>query len=557
MPARQETYAFVYNRVTYDKAKERRPRVVLTDEQCNRFFDTMDALLLYVNDHFEVVEGFSLEYTGQIGDLKTALVAQTLWENVDIIDQFVRDNPFHLPQNCLDTALAWKAALPGFFTVVRYQNGRALLMNDLGVFSISGVTNELEGEIGKAPAYVELVLLPFDDLIVYDGFLQAFDTQGTHEETVQIQDEFENRCAQGIISTASEFSRVVADYQAARRNDELDALLADVAREAAGDVEQIPEGFHRSVLAGLGELEREAAIAAERKKREQDPSADMRAFHALDFVFTPNDRENRTHADVLQEQALNCAIASVLSRGVIGIEEAYDQYRALVPEPLDRTLFDELVTYEASFSDAYFGLWQHDSHTYLTYYSMTPDYIAQLASRAGTVLNLREELDYYESYKQGLLRMRTETSPKPLPRTLLENTPLGELLGDPSALRLRRFLDERIPDGQDDYTFADLAVQEMAFAAIESGNLEEVFRLRDDLGLANCTTDVELMNRLLANLFNAMPSWENNGWSPQELYEQLTGRRVFYNENGTVMRVGPDDPCPCGSGKPYRSCCGR
>ena len=54
-----------------------------------------------------------------------------------------------------------------------------------------------------------------------------------------------------------------------------------------------------------------------------------------------------------------------------------------------------------------------------------------------------------------------------------------------------------------------------------------------------------------------MPSWENNGWSPQELYEQVTGRKMFYNEDGTIMKIGADDPCPCGSGKKYRDCCGR
>jgi len=54
-----------------------------------------------------------------------------------------------------------------------------------------------------------------------------------------------------------------------------------------------------------------------------------------------------------------------------------------------------------------------------------------------------------------------------------------------------------------------------------------------------------------------MPSWENNGWSPQELYEQLTGRKLFYNEDGSVMKLGADDPCPCGSGKTYRNCCGK
>ena len=207
----------------------------------------MDALLLYVNERFQVVEGFTLDYESQIGDMKVSLVARTLWENVEIIDAFVRDNPAHLPQQCLDTALAWKNALPGMYIVVRYQGGRALMMNDVGVFSVSGVTLELEGEIGKVPAYVEMVLLPFDDLVVYDGFMQVYDVGGTASD----------------MSTAAEFIDVAGMHLATKRDEELDALLAELSREAAGDEETLPPGFHRGVLAGLDTLERESAVAAE------------------------------------------------------------------------------------------------------------------------------------------------------------------------------------------------------------------------------------------------------------------------------------------------------
>ena len=534
--------------------------MVLDNEQCERFFDTMDALLFYVNDRFKVVEQFTLNYTGQIGDLKTALVAQALWDNVEIIDEFVRDNPFHLSQRHLDTARSWKVALPGIYTVVRYQNGRALMMNDRGVFSVCGVTNEIEHEIGKAPAYVDLVLIPFDDLIVYDGFLQAYEPEGTHEETTRIQDGFENLCAKGIISTAREFEESAQAYLASKRDDELDALLADVEREASGEEETLPDGFHRGALAGLDSFERDAAIVDEFAHRSPEQRRIAQSYLTSLFSTAATEStagQSRNPIDIQQEQALDCAISSVLHRGLVALDEVYDQYRALAPSPLEHADFANLIHYEATFSDAYFGLWQHDEVEYLMYYTLTPDYIAQLASRGGNWNNLRDDLAYYESYKNNLLVNRTETAPKPLSRTLLENTPLGELLGNPNVIRLRNFIDERIPDGQDDFTFADLVVQELALTAIESGSPDEVFRLCDDLGLHDCTTDIARLDRLVANMFNAMPSWENNGWSPQELYEQLTGRRVFFNDDGTPMRVGADEPCPCGSGKTYRSCCGR
>ena len=537
--------------------------MVLTVEQSERFFDAMDALLLYVNDRFKVVDGFSLEYSGQIGDMKTALVAHALWDNVEIIDDFVRENPFRLPEKHLQSALRWKSALPGLYTVVRYQNGYALLMNDAGLFSVSGVTLELEGEIGKAPAYVDMVLLPFDDLIVYDGFLQAYDSDGGVAEAARIQDEFENRCANGIVSTAEEFERVAQAYLQSQRDKELDALLDDISRESAGENETLPAGFHRGVLAGLDLFDREAAIAAELKKRTE---AIIKEWgEGWPGEHPEADETPRAPADAQADKAVNAAIACVLSRGVVLISEAYDQYCALVPDPLSRDEFDALVRYEASFTDSYFGLWSYGENDYLQYYTLTPDYLAKTAAQAASRLggassawgNLREDLAYYETYRTSLLESRAEISAKPLSRTLLENTPLGELLRDESVNRLRRFLDERIPDGEDDYTFADMAAQEFALTSVESGSLESLYRLSEDLGIADCCTDETKLPRLATNVFNAMPSWENNGWSPQELYEQLTGRKMFYNEDGTVMKVGADDLCPCGSGKKFRDCCGR
>ena len=230
--------------------------MVLDDDQNGLFFDVMDSLLYYVNDRFRVVEDFTLDFASPLDDVKSSLVAHALWENVAIIDDYVRDNPHHLPKRCLDIALSWKSALPGFYTLVRYQSGHALLMSDAGVFSVCGVTYELEQEIGPAPAYVEMVLLPFEELIIYDGFLQAYDTDRSASELQRIQDEFENRCAQGIASTATDFIRQADRYLAEQRDKEFDALLADMSKELASGEEKLPDGFHRGVLAGLTPDER-------------------------------------------------------------------------------------------------------------------------------------------------------------------------------------------------------------------------------------------------------------------------------------------------------------
>ena len=676
--------------------------MVLDDEQNGLFFDVMDSLLYYVNDRFRVVESFTLDYTSPLDDVKSSLVAQALWGNVAIIDDFVSENPYRLPRRCLDIALSWKSALPGLFTLVRYQSGRALLMNEAGVFSVCGVTYELEHEIGPAPAYVETVLLPFEGLVIYDGFLQAYDIEREPATTQRIQDEFENRCAKGIASTAAEFIRQADQFLAARRDKEFEDLLADMSREARTGDEQLPEGFHRGVLAGLAPDERRQAVerhlseavktltltANEFDKRvhKREPVGTLKdclsimtrfqlealaqvmgasglsrlkkpeivdelvvelssfpqllearlvmandgsyelarslaSVGRIDFAlgertkfantwplepyvyffrwkgsytalvpaemqsllsaidFASIDRIRRQ-----QKQAFNCVDACVVMCGVVSVDDVYDQYRSLVSDVLEREEFNALVEAESMMEGSGFSLWTYLPHDYLVHYTLTPDYIAEeyALSQRGMLGNLMRnsetgevammpaehpfrrlraelasELEWLEQYKRELVESQSNLPMRPLSRTLLENDVVGELLDDENVVRLRAYLDARVPDGADDYTFADWAVETIVMASIESGSLQEVFAYAADLGLERFTGEGERLPLLITNVFNAMPSWENNGWSPQELYEQVTGRKMFYNDDGTVMKLGADDPCPCGSGKKYRDCCGR
>jgi len=569
--------------------------MVLNDEQVNRFFDTMDSLLYYVNERFHVVKDLSLESGTMMDDVKTAMVARELWNNVEIIDEFVSSNPYGLPQKCLDVAAGWKYALPDFYTLVRYQSGRGLLMSEAGVFSVCGVTYELEDEIGPAPAGVELVLLPFDDVIVYDGFLQAYDLGGNQpdRESRRIQDEFERRCSDGIATTSREFIERAQAFLEAQREREFESLLAGAVESASSEEgEELPKGFHRGVLAGLSGLERDLAIGEYRVKH---PEAFVRPGQANADRLTFEDElpnELASYADEMPQglppeyrTALTCVDAATMQYGIASVADVFAQYRALCAESLSYEAFQTLVASETWRTGAgLFDVWTYSGVDYITHYSLSPDYVAQefmqtKAGSSGLFVNretgeiggsplgglsgsgggdLVIELGRLEQYKRDLVEMRKRELPmKPLSRRVLEQDIVSGLLSDPSALALRDFLDERVPDGEDDYTFADHVVEDVIRSSLELGSLEEVFMFAVDLGLEHCCADEKRLAQLLTNVYNAVPSWENNGWSPQELYEQMTGRKMFYNADGTIMRIGADEPCPCGSGKKYRDCCGQ
>ena len=75
------------------------------------------------------------------------------------------------------------------------------------------------------------------------------------------------------------------------------------------------------------------------------------------------------------------------------------------------------------------------------------------------------------------------------------------------------------------------------------------------------TLDIDY-EKLLFNMYEAKAPWlyELPEWElvlPEEIrqniYKEWKSSKIFVAEK----KVGPNDPCPCGSGKKYKKCCGR
>lgn len=68
--------------------------------------------------------------------------------------------------------------------------------------------------------------------------------------------------------------------------------------------------------------------------------------------------------------------------------------------------------------------------------------------------------------------------------------------------------------------------------------------------------------KLYKNMVDAKADWlyELPQW--ESIYDEETRKRLYreQKQSGTVRKekkIGRNDPCPCGSGKKYKKCCGR
>jgi preprotein translocase subunit SecA len=67
--------------------------------------------------------------------------------------------------------------------------------------------------------------------------------------------------------------------------------------------------------------------------------------------------------------------------------------------------------------------------------------------------------------------------------------------------------------------------------------------------------------KLVMNLANNTRIWENNGHTPNEIFEKFEKPKLKplpaerFLVSGKSKKIGRNDPCPCGSGKKYKKCC--
>ncbi len=68
--------------------------------------------------------------------------------------------------------------------------------------------------------------------------------------------------------------------------------------------------------------------------------------------------------------------------------------------------------------------------------------------------------------------------------------------------------------------------------------------------------------KLYKNMVDARADWLYNLPQWDEIFDEATKKKLYLEQkkSGTIVKgpkIGRNDPCPCGSGKKYKRCCGR
>lgn len=93
---------------------------------------------------------------------------------------------------------------------------------------------------------------------------------------------------------------------------------------------------------------------------------------------------------------------------------------------------------------------------------------------------------------------------------------------------------------------------------------EVIYEFKRNGILFESTRQLNTLMSLLADVYNNTRTWNNRGYTAKEMNEILgkniplvTGIPIDKLDDVIFKKVGRNDPCPCGSGKKYKKCCGR
>jgi hypothetical protein len=149
----------------------------LSTQDAELFFKLMWQLQTYVNLKLEILPGIAtVEEYQMLSTSEIFTVRDKLYENIELIDSYLVENPQDLSKEELEIVKGWKKFQRGDFIIERLLKKYAVFIEGkkvYGVLSLHETFDEVLPDL-RLPYYAEAVLLPFKGKIIYDGLLNSY-----------------------------------------------------------------------------------------------------------------------------------------------------------------------------------------------------------------------------------------------------------------------------------------------------------------------------------------------------------------------------------------------
>ena len=154
--------------------------MILDPKDVQVFFQLQRSLFCFVNLRLNVIPEkiVTPDEMGRVSLEQRVKVRDALNANVDLIQQFVEENPHQLAEEELAIVESWRHQVTGRFYLIRTLKNYSVFLSAkdphiaYGVLALSQPFEEMLRQ--DLPVMIETVLLPFRNKIVYDGILAPY-----------------------------------------------------------------------------------------------------------------------------------------------------------------------------------------------------------------------------------------------------------------------------------------------------------------------------------------------------------------------------------------------
>ncbi|MDO9517047.1 MAG: SEC-C domain-containing protein [Methanosarcinaceae archaeon] len=148
----------------------------LSKQDAALFYKLNWALLYYVNQEFTVIKGLTKPDFKDRDRNQIQLLHKILFSNIELIDSFIDENPFNFNKDELTIIEKWKTFIKGKFCVISHPKEHTIFLqpfNNPKAYAVLGLYEDMSDFSSNLPVYADTVLLPFKEKIIYSGMIKS------------------------------------------------------------------------------------------------------------------------------------------------------------------------------------------------------------------------------------------------------------------------------------------------------------------------------------------------------------------------------------------------
>jgi hypothetical protein len=162
-------------------------------------------------------------------------VRDALYDNAELIDSYLQENPQELSDGELEIARSWKRFIRGEFFIERLLNKYAIFIGHEKVYGVLALCDTFEEILPyvRLPYFTKAVLLPFKGKIIYDGLLQGYSVSFGREIRAELKETYMVAKQNGrIIESLDSRKQAERTARTKKRENDLRPIIDEILQQS-------------------------------------------------------------------------------------------------------------------------------------------------------------------------------------------------------------------------------------------------------------------------------------------------------------------------------------